>query len=284
MKKYVLLGGAGYVAPKHYGAIKQTGGDLIAILDPHDNVGILDSYFPGCQYFREFERFDRFCSGQDIDYTVVCSPNYLHDAHCRFGLRIGSDVICEKPLVLHERNLDGLIQMCNITRHRIWNILQLRLGDACKKAREELTKPGHSNYVWLGYTISRGSWYDYSWKGNLEKSGGILFNIGIHLFDLLLYLFGPSYKIKTWRGGKRYQEGRIFIGGYGGYDVGILLEIAQDLPPKRELLIGNETFDLSKNFTDLHTESYRQILAGNGFGIEYARPAITLCEELRNLG
>lgn len=278
MKRYVLLGGAGFVAPRHMKAIKETDGDLVAILDPADSVGILDSYFPECKYFSEFERFDRYCSGQDIDYTVVCSPNYLHSSHCAFGLRIGSEVICEKPLVLHERNLDGLLQLEKSTGHRIWNILQLRLGDICAEIKKEIQITS-SNNVFLEYVVSRGSWYNYSWKGNEEKSGGVLFNIGIHLFDLLLYLFGYKWEIRLWRGNHRYQEGLLLN---NGFDIGISLDILSDATPIRCLSIGNEEFDLSKNFTDLHTESYKQILAGNGFGIESVRPAIALCERLRN--
>jgi len=278
MKKYVLLGGAGYVAPKHMRAIKETGGDLLAILDPHDSVGILDSYFPKCKYFNEFERFDRYCSKQDIDYTVICSPNYLHDAHCRFGIRIGSDVICEKPLVFHERNLDGLFSMERITGYRIWNILQLRLGEAFEEIKKEI-KETNSNSVFLEYSVARGSWYDYSWKGDVEKSGGVLFNIGIHLFDLLLCLFGDQYIIKRWRGNTRYQEGELRI---GKFDIGIALDITDDSAPIRCLSIGNKEFDLSKNFTDLHIKSYKQILADKGFGIESVRPAISLCEKLRS--
>jgi UDP-N-acetyl-2-amino-2-deoxyglucuronate dehydrogenase len=277
MKKYVIIG-MGYVAEKHLKAIKQTGGNLIASLDLRDGVGILDSYFPNCSHFTEFERFDRFCSGKDIDYTVVCSPNYLHSSHCFFGLRIGSDVICEKPLVLHERNLDNLIVMQNLTHHRIWNILQLRLGDTVEQIRQTIQTTNSDN-VFLEYVVSRGSWYDYSWKGNEEKSGGPLFNIGIHLFDLLLHLFGRKWEIRRWRGDHRYQDGTLFI---GGFDVGISLDISSDIAPIRRLSIGNEDFDLSKGFTNLHAKSYEKILTSNGFGIESVRPAIALCESLRN--
>jgi UDP-N-acetyl-2-amino-2-deoxyglucuronate dehydrogenase len=277
MKKYVLLGGAGYVAPKHYQAIKQTGGDLLAILDPHDSVGILDSYFPDCKYFSEFERLDRFCSGKDIDYTVVCSPNYLHDAHCRFGLRIGSDVICEKPLVLYERNLGGLISEQATRAHRIWNILQLRLSDTADEIAKAIQTLNHTD-VELTYSVSRGSWYDYSWKGNKEKSGGLLFNIGIHLFDLLLDLFGMDYKVEWWHGNDRFQEGVIQI---DDFTISIALSIQNGGYSIRRLTFGAEDFDLSKGFTDLHTKSYEKIHAGDGFGIEDVRPAIKLCEKLR---
>jgi UDP-N-acetyl-2-amino-2-deoxyglucuronate dehydrogenase len=280
MKKYVLLGGAGYVAPKHYDAIKETGGELIAILDPHDNVGILDSYFPKCQYFREFERFDRFCSDQDIDYTVVCSPNYLHSSHCAFGLRIGSDVICEKPLVLRERNLDGLLKLEESTGHKIWNILQLRLG-ATSIYKKYISEWTGDKDAFLAYSVARGSWYDYSWKSNIEKSGGILFNIGIHLFDLLLFLFGQDWTIKQWESrSDRYEVGTLLI---NDWVVDVDLEIFYSGKSNRILDIGEEEFDLSKRFAGLHTVSYKQILAGKGFGIEEVRPAIALCEKLRSL-
>lgn len=271
---YVLLG-AGYVAPKHYNAIKETGGNLLAILDPHDSVGILDSYFPDCKYFSEFEVFDRFCTMQDIDYCVICSPNYLHDAHSRFGLRIGADVICEKPLALNERNLEGLCEMEEKTGHRIWNILQLRLGTASAIDRQGI-KEGAP--IVLDYCTPRGSWYEYSWKGDIAKSGGLVTNIGIHLFDMLLWLFGPDYEIINWKNDKDISFGVINI---GGHLCSIILSIGTHKTPTRSLSIGLYDLDLSVNFNDLHVESYKRILSGEGFGIEEAIPAIKLCEQLR---
>lgn len=279
MKRFVLIGAAGFVAPRHMKAIKEVGGDLIACLDPHDSVGILDSYFPDCKYFSEFERFDRYCVNQDIDYTVVCSYNYLHDAHCRFGLRIGSDVICEKPLVLREHNLIDLRYVEDNTEHRIWNILQLRLSDTAIQLKKlDLSKSGGTAY--LEYYTPRGDWYDYSWKSNVEKSGGIVSNIGIHLIDLLLWLFGTDYTIMHWVNGKRRATGTIRI---GNFEISIVLSIEKRLPPRRMLSINVDEFDLSKNFGDLHILSYQKILAGEGFGIEDCRASIKLCEELRGL-
>ncbi len=276
MKQYVMLG-VGYVAPKHMKAIKETGGKLIAVLDPHDSVGILDSYFPDCKYFSEFERFDRYCDSQEIDYVVVCSPNYLHDAHCRFGLRIGADVICEKPLVLNERNLIGLQYMEDNTEHRIWNILQLRLGDSIQSMRESIDS---SLYIraFMWYVAPRGNWYDYSWKANIEKSGGLVTNIGIHLFDLLILVFGSDCNVLRWKNDYRVSRGVI---QFGEFAVGIDLSIHRIDKPVRRLSIGTVDFDLSKGFTDLHTKSYEKILKGEGFGIEDVRPAIKLCEQLR---
>ena len=182
MTKFVLIGAAGYIAPRHMAAIKAVGGDLVAVLDPHDSVGVLDSYFPSCCYFREFERFDRFCCKQaGLDYVVVCSPNYLHDAHIRFGLRVAPHVICEKPVVLNERNLDQLLceQSVFLNNSRVNCILQLRLHPLVKAIY-----PRGQNEVVINYSTPRGAWYDYSWKADEAKSGGLVTNIGSHLFDL----------------------------------------------------------------------------------------------------
>lgn len=279
MKTFVLLGAAGYAAPKHMKAIKDVGGNLIACLDPHDSVGILDSYFPDCQYFREFERFDRFCIKNHVDYCVVCSPNYLHDAHCLFGLRIGADVICEKPLVLNPTNLDQLLVAEEEYGHRIWNILQLRLSDLVINLKNELQNKS-VGVVEIIYHTPRGNWYDYSWKANITKSGGIATNIGIHLFDLLLYLFGTEWWVQRWHCFDRSAEGTLRI---NNTDVFIDLSIEKDHPPRRELFIGDIKYDLSANFGNLHTLSYEKILVGNGFGIADVTPAITLCSHLRKL-
>ena len=280
MKKYVLLGGAGYVAEKHYRAIKETGGELIAILDPHDNVGILDSYFPNCKYFSEFERFDSYCSGQDIDYTVVCSQNHQHESHARFGLRIGSDVICEKPLALNERNLVDLKYVEDNTDHRVWNILQLRLSDVAVQLKKNYNLQEIAGAVSLKYYTPRGDWYTYSWKSDIQKSGGIATNIGIHLFDLLLWLFGDDWAILKWTAGPRKAIGQFKI---GNFKIDVVLSIEKNHQPERTLTINGEEFDLSKGFTDLHTLSYKKILNGEGFGIEDVRPGIKLCEKLRGV-
>lgn len=265
---YVLIG-VGYVAPKHLTAIKATGGTLIAALDKHDSVGILDRYFPECEFFTEFERFDRHCEKikEQIDYVVVCSPNYLHDAHIRFGLRIGAKVICEKPAVLNPWNVDELIKMGG----EVNCILQLRLHPEIQNLTVERPASGR-----LIYHTPRGKWYNQSWKGSVEKSGGICTNIGIHLFDLLLYKFGAW---SAFQGETTKDESR-----------GILhfphLPISWDLSikgiPERKLIIGDRVFDFTKGFDDLHTLSYQRILEGKGFTLEDARPAIELVSKLRD--
>jgi UDP-N-acetyl-2-amino-2-deoxyglucuronate dehydrogenase len=273
---YVLLGAAGYVSPKHLRAIKDTGGNLLAVMDPHDSVGVLDSFFPSCKYFREFERFDRFCSkiNQRIDYVVVCSPNYLHDSHCRFGLRLGTDVICEKPVVLNERNLDELQNMEVKTGHMVNTILQLRLNPQLQELKNKISR---NHKVFLEYYTPRGPWYLHSWKGDVAKSGGLGTNIGIHLFDLMVWLFGPKFDkpeliIKT----------PTTIGGFLHLDkASVSFELSIEKGPKRRLVIDNEDIEFSKGFADLHTESYRHILAGGGFDLNVARPSIQICEEIR---
>lgn len=279
MKKFVLIGAAGFVAPRHMKAIKEVGGELIACLDPHDSVGILDSYFPNCQYFREFERFDRFCSNEEVDFVSICSPNYLHDAHCRFGLRLGASVICEKPLVLNPRNLDQLLLLEEEGEGRVWSILQLRLSSLAIKLKTEIIPNMKSNKVSLIYHTPRGDWYDYSWKTNVEKSGGIATNIGIHLFDLLLWLFGGKWKVRNWDAFNRIAFGDFKI---GETSVWVDLSIEKQETPKRVIYIDEVPYDLSTNFGDLHTLSYSKILSGEGFGIKDVFPAINLCAHLRS--
>jgi len=290
VKNFVLIGGAGYVAPKHMKAIKAVGGDLIACLDPHDSVGILDSYFSNCKYFSEFERFDRYCSGRDIDYVVVCSPNYLHDAHCRFGLRIGADVICEKPLVLNERNLDGLLECEREYGGRIWNIMQLRynqeLIDYSMSVDFHIAMKTQSRSV-LMYYAPRGSWYDYSWKSDVEKSGGLITNIGVHLIDMLVQLFQPGYKYDRLdfscdeRGVCDDQTLRFGL-RLGKATIDIILSTNPEYQASRILHVGGKRFDLSKGFGASHNTSYERIMDGHGFGVESVRPAIRICETIRN--
>lgn len=274
---FVIVGIAGYIAPKHIRAIKEVGGNLIAALDPHDSVGILDKYFPDCQYFSEFERFDRFCSENKVDCVVVCSPNHLHDSHVRFGLRIEANVICEKPLVLNPWNLRRLKEMENESVGKVNCILQLRLTSTAKKLKKEID-PDLLGYGSLEYYTPRGDWYDYTWKQDVGKSGGLATNIGVHLFDLLLWLFGERYEIITWQNNKRNCYGAI---KFGNMIININLSIDKSKNPTRILELNHTEFDFSKDFGDLHTESYHQILDGNGFGTEDALPAISLCSKLR---
>jgi len=204
MKNFVLIGAGGYIAPRHMKAIKDTGNNLLAALDKHDSVGILDSYFPETEFFVEFERFDRHIEklkrqGVHTNYVSVCSPNYLHDAHIRFGLRVGADVICEKPLVLNPWNIDGLAEIEKETGRKIFTILQLRLHPAIIALREKIHQapPDKKYTINLKYITSRGHWYHISWKGDIQKSGGIATNIGIHFFDMLLWIFGDQIKRST---------------------------------------------------------------------------------------
>ena len=293
MKSFALIGAAGYIAPRHMRAIRDVGGDLKVTLDPQDSVGIIDSYFPDARFFVEFERFDRHIdklrrSGEKIDYVSICSPNYLHDAHTRFALRADADVICEKPLVLNPWNLDGLAETAERTGRRVNTILQLRLHPAICALRERITaQPGHIHDLELTYITSRGRWYHVSWKGDDGKAGGIATNIGIHFFDMLTYVFGPvkssTLHLRTLQRAAGYLE-------LAQARVRWFLSIAsEDLPPNRRpgqptwrsIHLDGEEFEFSEGFTDLHTESYRAILAGNGYGIEECRPSIELASRLR---
>jgi UDP-N-acetyl-2-amino-2-deoxyglucuronate dehydrogenase len=281
MKKFVIIG-AGYIFERHLKAIQQCGGKLICILDPNDSVGLVDSYFPKAEYFNEFERFDRYCTKRgDIDYTVVCSPNYLHSSHIMFGLRIGSDVICEKPLVLRERNLDELLKIEEQTGQRVWNILQLRLSDVYQRIISHLNEldDGHLFDISLDYFAPRGVWYDYSWKMSEERSGGLICNIGIHLLDLLCEFFGNWDMVSSYDVSKNRRN--VFF-SVEFVHATVYVELSIDKPEKREITIDGISFDLTPNMKNLHTKSYEQILAGKGFGIEETRQSISLCDELRN--
>ena len=275
---FVIIG-LGYVAPRHLKAIKDVGGNLIAALDPYDSVGMLDAYFPDCQYFKEFERFDRFCSSRGVDYVSICSPNYLHDAHCRFAFRIGANAICEKPLVLSERYLDDLLRLEEKHDRKISCILQLRLNEELVQLKDVI-RDGLviEDYPELTYYTPRGDWYKYSWKSDMWKSGGLVFNIGIHLFDLLQWLFGHYESTDVHEYGNEQIMGSVI---FKDMTVHFDLSINKKNKPTRLLKIDNYECSFNKGFTDLHTKSYQEILAGNGFGIEDVRPSIKLSEELR---
>ena len=296
MKNFALIGAGGYIAPRHMKAVKDTGNNLIAALDKHDSVGILDSYFPEAEFFVEFERFDRHIEklkrlGTQTDYVTVCSPNYLHDAHIRFGLRIGADVICEKPLVLNPWNIDGLMEIEKETGKKISTILQLRLHPAIIALREKIQKnsSGKKYDVDLRYITSRGHWYHISWKGDLQKSGGIATNIGIHFFDMLLWIFGDVKINEVHQHTPETASGKLEL---ERANVNWFLSIdANTLPDKvkqagkrtfRSLTIDNEAFEFSEGFTELHTRSYEEILKGNGFPVEEARKSIGLVHAIRN--
>ena len=292
-KSFALIGAAGYIAPRHMKAIAETGNDLVAAMDKSDSVGILDRYFPKAAFFTEFERFDRHLyklksNTQPIDFLSVCTPNHLHDAHIRYGLRLGADVICEKPLVLNSWNLDNLESLEKESGKRIYNILQLRHHPTLVTLKEKIQNSDQIHNVDLTYITSRGKWYYASWKGDQNKSGGVATNIGIHFFDLLNWLFGKN----------NHSEVHIHThdraAGYLEFEkakVKWFVSINDTTLPQeirvtggtsfRSLDIDGEEIDLSYNFEKLHTESYKAILNGKGFSIEECRPSIKIASQIR---
>lgn len=274
-------------------AIAAVGGELVAVVDPSDSVGIIDSYFPDARFFTEFERFDRYVDligrrGECLDYISVCSPNYLHDAHCRHALRSGADAICEKPLVLNPWNIDGLAHVERYTNWRIYTILQLRLHASIIALKEKIAAdPSCRHQVDLCYITSRGRWYHASWKGDEAKSGGVATNIGIHFFDMLMFVFGPA------RRGIAHLREQSRAGGFlecENADVRWFLSIdAKDLPQGvdaqkrtfRSITVDGTEFEFSEGFADLHTRSYEEIVSGRGFGIDEIRPSTELVSNFR---
>lgn len=294
-KKYGIIGVAGFVAPRHCRAMRDTGGELVAALDPSDSVGMMDSYFPRAQFFTEFERFDRFVDkerrcGNSLDYMTICSPNYLHDAHVRFALRSGCDAICEKPLVLNPWNINGLAEIEEDTGRRVNTILQLRLHPSILALRDKIQNaPADKIFdVDLTYITSRGQWYHASWKGDTARSGGVATNIGVHFFDMLEFVFGKRSETQV------YLRDDDRVAGYLTFQrarVRWFLSIDSDDLPKglesenrtfREIVVDGDAFEFSNGFTDLHTESYRQIHLGNGFGLADVRPSIETVSIIRN--
>jgi UDP-N-acetyl-2-amino-2-deoxyglucuronate dehydrogenase len=296
LKNFVLIGAGGYVAPRHLKAIKDTGNNLLAALDKNDSVGILDSYFPNADFFTEFERFDRHCeklrrSKTPIHYVSVCSPNYLHDAHCRFGLRIGADVICEKPVVLNPWNADALMEMEKETNRKVYTILQLRLHPAIISLRKKiLDGPAGKKYkIDLKYISARGNWYQSSWKGDIYKSGGITTNIGIHFFDLLLWIFGDVKENIVYQHEMDTASGKLEL---ARAEVNWMMSIdGSKLPEEliqagkrtyRSLNIDGEEVEFSDGFAELHTKSYEEIISGSGFTLSETRNVIQLLHDIRS--
>lgn len=296
MKNFVLIGAGGYIAPRHMKAIKDTGNNLLAALDKHDSVGILDNYFPNADFFTEFERFDRHIEklkrqGVHTDYVGVCSPNYLHDAHIRFGLRIGADVICEKPIVLNPWNIDALMEIEKETGRKVFTILQLRLHPAIIALKEKISKgpEGKKYHVDLDYVTSRGHWYHTSWKGDIQKSGGIATNIGIHFFDMLLWIFGDVKENIVHEHSRDTSSGTLNLqNAIVNWTLSINADKLPDEARKsgkrthRSLTIDGEQFEFSEGFTELHTRSYEKILAGEGFSLGETRKAVQLAHDIRN--
>jgi len=294
-KNFAVIGVGGYIAPRHLRAIRDTGNTLVAAVDPKDSVGILDQYSFAVKFFTEIERFDRHLEklrrGSEenrVHYVSVCSPNYLHDAHCRLALRVGSDVICEKPLVINPWNFDALAELEEETKHRINTVLQLRVHPALIKLKQDLEQDAAQHDVLLTYITSRGPWYHVSWKGQQDKSGGVATNIGVHFFDLLLWLFGPTADIRVYHSDDSRMSGFIEL---EHARVRWFLSVdSQDLPAQaktagkttyRSITVDGKEVEFSEGFTDLHTRVYEETLAGRGFGIADARPSIELTYAIR---
>lgn len=294
-KNFAVIGVGGYIAPRHLRAIRDTGNRLVAAVDPKDSVGVLDQYSFDVKFFTEIERFDRHLEklrrGPEesrVQYVSVCSPNYLHDAHCRLALRVGADVICEKPLVINPWNFDALEELEAETNHRIHTILQLRVHPELIKLKQALQERGGQRDVMLTYITSRGPWYHVSWKGQSDKSGGVVTNIGVHFFDLLLWLFGPTESLRVYHSDDSRMSGFIEL---EHARVRWFLSVnSQDLPPQakvagkttyRSITVDGKEVEFSEGFTDLHTRVYEETLAGRGFGIADARPSIELTYAIR---
>jgi UDP-N-acetyl-2-amino-2-deoxyglucuronate dehydrogenase len=295
MKNFALIGVAGFIAPRHLQAIKDTGNNLVAALDKFDSVGILDSYFPDADFFTEFERFDRHLEklrreGKKIDYVSICSPNYLHDSHIRFALRHGADAICEKPLVLNPWNVDALSEIQKEGRNKIKTILQLRLHPAIIQLKDEVDRaPADKQFkIDLTYVTSRGKWYYHSWKGDESKSGGIATNIGIHFFDMLIWIFGNVMDSEIRDIHDDHASGRLeFKRATVHWSLSInakhLPEASRNTARRtfRSLQLDGREIEFSDGFTGLHTRCYEEILAGRGFGLDEARPSIELVHSFR---
>jgi len=289
---FALIGAAGFVATRHMRAIKEVGGDLRVALDPNDSIGIIDSYFPDASFFVEFERFDRHIdklrhSGKKIDYVAICSPNYLHDAHCRFALRSDADAICEKPLVLNPWNIDGLSEIESESGRRISTIMQLRLHPAIQDLKARIENSSQNEFsVDLTYIASRGRWYQTSWKGDVMKSGGVVTNIGVHFFDALAHIFGPPVtNIAHLRDRNRAAGflvcGRAAIRWFLSVDRNDLPFAANGTTTYRSIIVDEEEVEFSEGFSDLHTLSYEEIMAGRGFGLDAVRPSIEIVSAFR---
>jgi len=294
-KTFALTGAAGYIAPRHMQAIKATGNQLVAALDPSDSVGIMDRYFPNAKFFTEFEKFDRHIDkirrqNTAIDYLSICSPNYLHDAHVRFALRSGADAICEKPLVINPWNIDGIETIAEETGKHVFCILQLRMHPSIIELKEaiERSAPNTKHDIELTYITARGSWYQTSWKGDIGKSGGIATNIGVHFFDMLQYVFGPVqsnivHAHNTFCAGGYLEFSKARVRWFLSIDHNDLpVDHKSDVKTYRSITVDGKEIEFSDGFTDLHSQSYEAILNGQGFGIAQVRPSIEIVHAIRN--
>lgn len=293
---FAVIGVAGYIASRHLKAIEETGNKIVAAVDPHESVGILDKYGYEIKYFKEIERFDRYMfkakrenKNNGIEWVSVCSPNYLHDAHIRLALRNGANVICEKPIVINPWNLDALMELEEETGRKVFTVLQLRVHPKLLELKDEIkNKKGERFQVEVTYITPRGEWYHYSWKGKEEYSGGIAVNIGVHLFDLLIWLFGNPLQTEVHYKDSKRMAGAIVL---KNADVKWFLSISKDDLSCMNIKEGNRTFrkisvngkniEFTEGFTDLHTILYQKTLEGEGFGIEEARKSIELVYKIR---
>lgn len=295
-KNFGLIGAAGYIAPRHMKAIKETGNQLVVALDPMDSVGIIDSFFPNADFFIEPERMDRHLdklrrsvTGK-VDYVSICSPNFLHDAHIRMALRNEAHAICEKPLVLNPWNLDNLEEIENESGKSIFNILQLRHHPSIIQLKNDFDQQStHMHDVELTYITSRGKWYDYSWKGNKSKSGGVVTNIGIHFFDMLSWIFGEPvtntvHLMEDHKASGLLQLKNANVRWFLSIDANDLPAVAKEKQQStfRMIALDGKEVEFSGGFTDLHTLSYQEILAGRGYGISHARNSINIAHTIRN--
>lgn len=290
-----LIGVAGYIAVRHLDAIKKTGNRLLASLDPFDSVGIIDSYFPDSDFFVEFERFDRHFeklkrSGVKIDYVSICSPNFLHDSHIRFALRHQADAICEKPIVLNPWNIDALQEIEKETGKKVYTVLQLRLHPSVIALREKILKEKKNGKydIDLSYITSRGNWYKFSWKGDIQKSGGVATNIGIHFFDMLSWVFGEVqanhvHLLEEDKAAGYLELENARVRWFLSIDYNDLPAAVKSKGQRtyRSIMIENSEIEFSGGFTDLHTETYKHILGGKGFGLEDARNSVKTVYEIR---
>ncbi len=281
MSNFAIIGAAGYIAPRHLKAIKEVGGQLVAALDIADSVGILDAYFPDCEFFQEeFAFYDFLMEKQSADYIVVCSPNYLHEEHCYAGLKLNADVICEKPLTLTLESLQHLADAENYTDKRIYTILQLRLHPMLQQLKQEIENAPQKTYdVKIEYFTPRGKWYHNSWKGDVKKSGGIATNIGIHLFDLASWLFGDVQQISVETNSATESIGTLQL---TNATVQWHLSIAPEQQAKRSMTIDGKAYEFTDGFSDLHTQSYKEILQKKGFTILDVKPSVDIVERIRN--
>lgn len=300
MTNFALIGAAGYIAPRHMKAVKDTNNNLVAALDKNDSVGIIDSYFPNASFFTEFERFDRFIdkyhreNDKKIEYIGICSPNYLHDSHIRFSLKSGAHAICEKPLVLNPHNIDQLKLIEKETGKRVYNILQLRLHPSIIALKQRVTQelqenPNKIYDIDLTYLTSRGKWYFISWKGDISKSGGVATNIGVHFYDMLTYIFGEVQESTVHIKQDDVNAGFLRL---KNANVRWFLSVNYDYIPSqiqqagqrtyRSITVNGEEIEFSGGFTDLHTRSYEEILKGNGFGLDEAYGSIETVANIRN--